>query len=817
MKLIFALKAFIALSLVVVGVESFATTKNSPSAKDLLSKSCDGLLVSNEHSTNTGALIEEYTIDDLLNSDPAKNLAVKHPTIVMDAAQKFWQAIKHYPISTIKDPAYGVTTHTYYSIFSDGVPAANGRYVRGQYDVIQTVAKFIEKRGSGQDKGSMQLLYGPPGTGKTETLNLLATVIANLSTTEPDFYQFTYKWKGLEEIPTLKPLVREDGEELYVQTLQNSPLVILPRSVQDKVIAIATPRVLELTGFNPSPFRTADPQNQEILNLLIKHYANLEGKKSLTDAEIVNILRKHLRIVRRLRNADQPTEVVRYPGKYPDMAEILISPNVSMREVFSPSSSFAYNYTGIIGRANGGGLLGDEFFRWPSDLRNSFLDIAQNGNMQYGGAPAVTLDIVPILSSNDENVDEAKEDSGSNAHMDRLAKKTMRQPIHPGLIEGIAVWMSGNGSNVEKLFKMRKLDSDELVPADLNLLYPKPTKDGSRVGTPAGQYALYFTPAPNKQILIAPRALELLALTVAGSRLVTDPKAIQSHADELNQFSTQANFFVDLALRLKLITRAMQAPPATMKDLDFLTHKLREGAKGISARDAARWLSKCLENAETNDMTLTPSVVARTFFEMVKEGEFEDIKTDPRTRWQNIHNLIKQAFTLPDLTADISAIVSGDSGVADRIYAEIEQEILELSSDDKANYRTDPSTGESHPIDKKRLGEIAEVYKEVNGEEFPFGRLQAWKARSNGSSFEPLMRAIRQYLLNSQLSTTAMDGILNYMQDKTVEESVRRRALQAEASLEKFGYNRRAFVEALQFVRDTQFKLELDKSRKPTK
>ncbi len=798
------------------GDANAAAKKDPANAADLLKGQCDGLLVANESSTSSEALIEEYTIDDLISADPAKNLAVKHPTIVMDAAQKFWQAIKHYPTKKIKDPTYGVVTHDYYSVFSDGVPAANGRYVRGQFDVIETVAEFIEKRGSGQNKGVMQLLYGPPGTGKTETLNLLSTVVANLSSTDPDFYQFTFKWVGLEEIPYLKPLVREGSDELYIQPLQRSPFVLLPRAIQDKLIALASPKVREMTGYEPSPFRVADPQNQEILNQLIKYYAAQTNKKSLTDSEVVNILRKHVKIVRRVRDPNQPAEVVRYAGKYPDMSELLVSPNISMREVFSPSSPFAYNYNGVVARADGGGLLMDEFFRNAHDLRNSFLDIAQNGNLQYGGAPAVTLDIVPILSSNDENVEEAKEDAGSNAHLDRLAKQAMRQPIHPSLIEGIAVWMAGNGMNVERLFKMRELGSETLEQANLNKLYPQPAEDGS-LTTPANHYALYFTPSPDKQILIAPRALELLSLTVAGTRLVTDPKAISSHAEELNQFSTQANFFTDISLRLKLINRSMQAPPATMKDLDYLTHKLHEGSKGISARDAERWLSRALKNAEKNNMTLTPSVVAKTFYEMIKEGEFEDIKTDPRTRWQNIHNLIKQSFTLPDLTDDISTIVSGDSGVADRIYREIEQEILEISSDDKANYRTDPSTGDQHPIDRKRLDEIAKSYQEENGEEFPFGRLQSWKARAGGATFEPLMRAIRKWLLRSQLSTTAMDGMLSYMQGQNVDESVRRRALAAESSLEKFGYNRQAFIEALSFVRDTQYKMEIDKKARQPK
>jgi hypothetical protein len=776
---------------------------------------CEGLLVAKgQVLSNLNSHFEEYTIDALLAQNPEENLAYKHPSIVMDVNQKAWHAIRRYPAREILDPTYPVVKHKLYPIFSEGVTEAKGAMIIGQYDAIQRVVDFVRMRATGQGQGNMLMLVGPAGTGKTEFLVILARVLATLSLTEPDYFEYTYEFKDLQKIPELANAVNPDTGQLLVKLLGRSPVTLLQRTPRllDAVVGITNERVQGMIGMAPRPFAEMDPQTSEIIDKMIKHYRAEWKLKEMTEEDYIKMLRQHVRIVRREADPSKPPALVRYQGKHPDPSQLFVSENPLLKYVYGSSSALSYDYTGTVTRSDGGGFLGDEFYRQEQAFRNTLLEFAQNGIIEAGGAPAIHVDTLPILATNDENVDEAREEAGSKASLDRLMKEPMRQPIHPTLVSGTALWMTAE-RNVEKMFVMRKLDTGEKSPANMNALYPPPAAKGE-LGEPDGQYAIYYTPEPGKEILIAPHALQMMGLTVAATRMETDPKALEKHRDLFGNIIKNMNAYMNPKARMEIILRQVQQNPGVVADLHRIKFQLREGEKGITARDAHRWMLKALNIALAEGRTaVTPTVVDKAFREMLTKGEFGDTKHDIVARWRNVHAMVQTDFMLPALTADIQSIVGGDSGLAAKLYEDIKQEVLALNNDENESDWSDEA-GERHPIDRKRLAVIQRIYEELNNEQWVLGKIKTFVTNPRGGAvYQPLMRAVEHFLLEQQLSTSAITELLDYIDGKAVSEETRVRGRMAEVGLEKFGYDRQSFREALAFVRDQQAELERRRRR----
>ena len=781
-------------------------------------KSCASLLssakVESKALDSLHARFEVHTLRELTETNSIEaNLAFRHPSIVMDAAQIYLHAIVKYPRRLIADPTYPVRKYFDYPIFSSGVPEADGAFIVGQFEAINSTVDYISNLASGKS-GNTLMLVGPGGTGKTELLIILDRVVDRLSVNDPNYYEYTFRWKNLDQIPYLEALVADKKTgALHIKPLQRSPLTLLPKETQERIVAAAKTRVNAVLGLDPNPFLTPDPQSAEILNAIVSHYKQTWNLSNITEEDYIKMLEQHVDIVRRLPDPSAPPGIVRFQGKHPEETKLFFSENIYLMQVYGSGSALSYNYNGAIPRRDGRGIFLDELYRNDEGLLNTLLEVFQNNVAESGGAPALTLNSITMAATNDEQVEDARKRPGSKASLDRVKRVPMRQTLNPVLIAELAVHMS-SPKKLAKTFKMRALDSSELKPASLVELWPVASERGEVMG-PAGRYALYWTPTPNKQVLIAPHALELLAMTVAGTRFIRDPEQIAQFKNELSTFKASSHYYTNVQSRLDVILKKEKVGTPLLIDLARLQQLLREGEGGISARDAERWLSYGLSMAENADSPLTPAIMDRAFSEMIDNESFVDNKNELRARWIEIESGIKNHYLLKAITEDVQNLVGGESGLKEKLYEEIQQELMEVAAaGDKAEYWID-SNHNRHPINKERLARIFQLYQEINGQPFTPGIVKTFEITNGGQVYEPLMRVIQKFVVEKEFDTAVISSVLGYFDGKPTSAAVKERAMQIEATLAKFGYDRSSFRQALRMANDLRYEINRSQKREP--
>ena len=94
------------------------------------------LLLNPQPMARYRSLNERWNLIDLLNPDPAHNLAAVYPTVIMNNAQLDWFVVNSYPRHRIKDPAYKRSEFWYYPLISAGVKEAGYRQVIGHYETV---------------------------------------------------------------------------------------------------------------------------------------------------------------------------------------------------------------------------------------------------------------------------------------------------------------------------------------------------------------------------------------------------------------------------------------------------------------------------------------------------------------------------------------------------------------------------------------------------------------------------------------------------------------------------------------------------------
>lgn len=795
------------------GVAGGSTRKGSSrgTGEAAAATDCDNTLVSDQILNELSAQFEEYPFDALISSNPETNLAVKFPTIVMDVNQIALHVIKKHPMRRIKDPTYPIVTHNYFPTFSAGVPETGGAAIIGQFEAVQRFVDYVELRASGQALDNALMFAGPAGTGKTEFMTITDRAIANLSSTEPEYYQWTFKFVNLEGVKELKPIIDDETGELLVKYPPDSPLTLLELAptLKRKVVGMASGKVKSLIGYGPRPWSHLHPQVQTILMYLAANKMRTEKHgQALTEQDYVDLLRKHVRIVRNYNDPRRPGVTVDYQGEHPEPSSLFGSENPMTIWSYGKANPLSWSLDGLVMRMQGRPGTFDELFRNKGDVLNFLLKVIQSGVAEVNGAPATYLNILPIAASNDESIVNAKENGPIKALLNRFMIEPMRAHVHPVLTAETAFFMSAD-RRVGDIYSMRKLNDPDatLEPAQQKTVFTEPNEKGEVKG-PDGRVALYYTPSDSVKILIAPHTLELLGLTVASTRLELDPKKIEKLPHKLEDLAANMDALMNPSTRMKVIRRDVQVQGAILKDLRDVMFGLREGEKGISARDAKRWLLNTLTRARNEGHTaVTPVTLDRVFGEMIVKGEFEDIGSDIAARWARIHAKIKVDFVAPALRADVQAIVGGDAGLVDKLYFEITQEILAKASRTDVDRWSD-GTGESHPIDEERLKEIAKIYEALNNEPFNFAALKSYITAPGGNVYGPLKQTVEQFLLQKELSTAAMTELLDYFAGKAVSEETRVRGAQAEVALEKFGYDRYSFGQALRFIRDLQYELK---------
>ncbi|MBY0371417.1 hypothetical protein K2X33_12065 [bacterium] len=777
-------------------------------------------LVSDAVLRNFAAASEIYSLEDLITNDPSRNLAVRFPSIVMDSYQIHWRAILHFGSKTIIEPTYRASNITAWNAFLR--PTRSGVQVVGQYKAVNDLVGQIRDGASGAKSARKPiLLAGPAGTGKTEALKVLWERLTELALYNPEFYDITFRWKDLWEVPMLRPLLDKETKDVpYRHQMGRSPIVLLPKRLQKAVTALANDKIFKEIGFPAHPFRQADPQTKQIIDYIIMHH---HKGGPITERQYIDILSKHVEIVRNVPDIDRPAALLRAQGKDVEWSELFFKDNMFASGIFGPQNALSYFYTGKVLAADGKALLADEFFRNPQALRDVFLETAQNRVVDRGGPPAVYLNALIVTADNDESIEEAKSNGPSRAHINRSFKVPMRHTIHPTEASKVALLMVGSdrpelddeeeevtapADAIAERFKMRPLKGPgKLAPANLEELYPAPNDKGLLTG-PDGRYEIWYTPSDGQQILVAPRSLYLIGLTAAITRLVTDPKQLDIFKKELDALGSTSDEYTNPITRVRVILGELQTNKAIRKELERVRELLKEGQGGIMARNVESWLAVCLRMAAENENTLTPYVVDRAFYRLLDQGGFEPPTDAIRAEWVNLYEEVKTAFLLPRLAEDVQSIIKGESDGVLRLYEEIKREIIALNSNPDAKEYTQGD--ESRPINLERMRKIRKIYERINHRELLYGDITNFvvEVADSNDRHPGLMAAIETFLIEKELDTTALTGLVDYFEKGIAGGDVRTQAERARRELSRVGYNERAFMEALRLVRDLRLEQE---------
>lgn len=781
-------------------IGSFATTATPPSDAGAVTQVCatdliaDGLMPSFSHFG------EAYTLDDL------PSMMKAYPTLAMNAAQLYAGILRRYPARVIRDPSYRVSKMLEYPLFADGVKETGGLRIIGQHEAIDSFADWVQGRAEGRRSSKMFVFLGPAGTGKTQVLNMIDRANAYIAMTEDP--QFTFEFtEAIGNVPALRPLVgkaRELGMPLLRYIGGNrSPLVLVPPSMQKALTDMASPEVQKRIGARAMPFLTPTPQTLEVVKMIVAHEMKERGIVGApSQREYYEMIKPYVRIVRRAYDLDQPSVIVRVQGKSPELGPLLVQENLQLSTWYTPASALSYHYNGQIVRA-GPGLLMDEFRRQDNGLRNIFLEVVQNGVVEYAGAPPIALDVVPVAADNDESVDAATEEGAAIAQNDRTKPKPMRLLREPQYVMKLAIEMLK-----PSLFSYRATSEPETdtKPFDMNVVFPNANERGE-LPLPDGKYAIYYNPTESKRVLFAPRALTLMALTVAGTRLEVDPAKMEKLARLVPSYQQFPQYFLDPIARLRVLLGKDQPEPAVAIDLTKLRKITKEGANGITSRDAEMWLNEITKEAERANSPITPLIVDRAFINLMDDDEIKG-KKGAYDAWNRLHQRVKAEFILPMLTEDVSAIISGDSGRVERMYDEIKGELKALDTDDKAAVYF--PGGERTPINFDRLRQIEALFRKMHNKELGGGLLKNFgiDVTVEEKRYQPLLDTITRWMMIQEFNTTMLTDIVNFFKNKTVNEKARMMALHAEGNLAAHGYDRESFMQALLFVRDQQAELK---------
>lgn len=767
-----------------------------------------------------GAILKDYEglgtvhkFSELLAANPEDNLAFRYPTIAMDAFQKTWMVIDRYPSREIVDPVYGADRVREYPIFSAGVPEAQGSFIVGQRAALAQVAALIKDGAMGiKSAYKMYLLRGPAGTGKTEVLKLLNTALQTLSRENEQFFEFTYRLVNLTEIPSLQRVFGDHNGEVpdYDAPYGRSPIVLLPKELRERVTKIASEKVRKIIGTSAIPPVGADGKSVQIIEEIVKHYTKAQNGQPLTVEQFIEKMNKHVEIVRRNRPPPTGSEqqgLIRYLGQDPAWDQLAFQRNISASDQLGPSNPLSHHYNGLLMKADGGVMTFDEFFRNEHSVRDVTLEIIQNRVVSHSGVNA-SVDAVVMGASNDASIEDASKKGSTAAHLSRTIQIPMRLLLPPLEIAKTLFFERGTRN-----FKMRALDDPNasIEPLDIMKVYPNATESGKLVG-PDGRYAIYEDIGDGQQVLIAPRSLELIALTAAATRLVTDTNKLKEFGKEFDLLEGKGGgHFRSVVDRLQIINRELDTEYGIREELSRASKILKEGETGIEERDASTWLTVALQMARENQNTLTPALVSEAFKRILSDRKF-NVKDEMRGRYIELHQTILENFTLSSLGNDIRRIISGDGDRIKQIYDEVKQEILAIGRDREAD-KFELRSGERMPINFTRYKEISGIYRELHGRELVAGDISSFHLSNTSETdvHRPLMLAIETWLVEKEIDTKGVSGLLQYFTGRDTDRKTAELGRSIRNSFERLGYNERSFTEALKLFYDLRYEKQRKK------
>lgn len=783
---------------------AFGEDQKAGCEKDLSTKTSASKKSQKAATTQAG-----WTLKNFLEVDPEKNLAIQHPFTLANAAEKAYAVIMHVPPRDALDPLYKVSPVKVYPMLSGEHPATEGRMVVGQEDAISAFVGFLYSVARGDRSGKTLGFPGPAGTGKTELLYVLSNLEKNLGK-EDKYKQFSYRWKNLQNIPYLSPLIKvKDGQlltEFFDPDLPRSPFTLLRSDMQERVLRDSKSAIRSRHSIIISEGWThPEPKSAEIIRRIFEfHFPDIaHGRRTiddLTEDEYLNTLSQYVVIVpkRQMRPVRPEPDIIRAQTDNPNYQALVVAPNVARAHLFGSQSPLAIDYTGKIIQQDGGLLMFDELFRNPPEFLNLLLEIIQNHVAETDFGTPIKLDVVPIWNSNDESIERSNEDNAIKALINRTDSPAMRSLLAPNQIEAVLPFQIGLNR-----FKMRRLDETEVKDFVHSEVYPATDVHGKTFSS-QGRYALYYD-LDGTDVLIAPYTLNYISWLASATRFVVDQNKFANYAGELNLVRSNAGILTNPVDRVRIAIGDKVPERADLMELTRVKDLLREGESGITFRDLETWLKVTVDYAAARGKkAITPLLVDQVFQHLLDKGRIKVVKDEVRARWQMIRLGVKINLLLPKLDQQVKAIVSGDGQRAERIYDEVEREFVTVATDANATEVMPEDGSQRIHINRERLDEIRKIYRGKFGKDFEpsFLLRQLAGARRGQPNRDPdLLESVRIFLARHEAATadyiSAFDSL--YRGD-SVDPTIRNRAAEVEPLLSRYGYDLDSFKEAVAFV-----------------
>lgn len=783
------------------------------SAKDQAGEDLLALLSSDVVDAAAQVYGETRSLKDFTVAGDA-NLAVKAPFTVMNAAQRMLALIYSFEPQEYVLPISNERV-TIYPFFSDGLDITDNRLIVGNEKAIEEFVRSLKAQSRG-DRSSVTvpLFTGSHGTGKSEFLTILAKGAENLTRT-PDskFASYTFEWKDLGKIDSLVPFLtatRNGNKVSYANIpapLGDSPFTLFPPDVQQLIIDKAANSVKAIAdGQAPAPFTKPDPISQFIRAEIISHYQAEKGSP-LTSREIVDILDKHVNVRRIvIGRSSGKMPLIDAQGNDIDVAGLFMTPNPVVRFASGagPTHVMSWYLNGKLLQGHGNAILLDEFMRNPSELRDMLLGGFESREIAIGGAPQVPFDAVMVAATNTASLEDVISDPKGHAAADRFKIIPMRWPVDPHEVAQVLL--------IGKLKAMHQqsltTEGEQTAPverAEIRDLFPRRTRIED-FKTPDYRFRVSYSEGQHK-VDIAPHTLVMMAELIAATRMHTSPEeAVKLFPGKI----ATSPWYRDPVHRLTLFEgRASGVTPSELSELNKLSLLTKEGEKGISARDAAKWLAQAISEAAenpANGATLTPSLALQVFRKMLNTGSITYSSQKQRMEWEALSIDIPHRLLVPRLEGDINNALANGDQVVNTAYFEMLDEMIQLDSDPNSTAYISSSSRQQRNIDRGRLQKVMEIYKQKNGRDLNVSRIAMFHARQNGVSAagrEPdrgLFESIAEYYAQLNTQVAGMSALVEFSRTGEGGEEIRHVYSTLLQSLERMGYNQRAALDALNLV-----------------
>ena len=772
----------------------------------LANKSCKKYLAPKADKSASDRGLELYLterpFEDILLSDPKKNLVTQHPFMAMNTAQRFYAMIL---AGGVEEREIFLTgKYPVYNLFSTPSKANDYNAIIGHEDKIHKgVVSYIRNSIDGFVKPP--LLQGPHGTGKSLLIDIFKDASTYYSSHRPDFYFWTYEFVNLDKI-TSEPAFEMISNGRKMAPMRRSPLVLLPKSYQDMLLEFAKESVAALGVGSPKRPPAMDNKTERIRSAIIKHYLAEAGKTSFTDAEIVDILKKHVV----LRRTALDGLLIDSQDKNFDLTSIFGTRDPMMWMDLGLEDPLSWTY-GTIAKAEGGLLYLDEFYRNPSTLRDKFLrPLGKRGEVDMGGPDPLEVDMLVIMASNSASVQDVLKDPKGQAHLNRVVPFMFLWDTRPHNIVKILLLEYGQKFQANKL----PLNSDsapgpsELTRATLDDLFPPLIAKKPLLGTD-GRYQLV---GKDGAPFINPHTLMYMASVTAATRLHVDPKEALQQRESAGKV-VQTDEFRNPITRVKILSGELEVrSPALLKELTDMSELLHDGEIGISARAFGTWFEAIMAKAGLPGQhnSMTPRLAMEVLQELLRSGAGDfSVGPELRAQWLGLASEVMREITIPKLNKDIltSMHESDDLGST---YIEISHELIAIGEDGTATQYMHPVSGEMEMINQSRLDEIKKIYSKISGGEVlspkHLARFTHERVISGASEVEArnptLMNSIVKYYADLDLRRFTLAQLLGASRGRAVEREVQDKYKEMWNNMtNKLGYDEVGLRDAMQIVR----------------